>query len=39
VLPVTTLDGKAVGEGRPGPVYTKLYAAYQWAKAETPAWE
>ena len=33
VLPVTVLDGKAVGSGRPGPVYAALYAAYQQAKA------
>ncbi len=37
VLPVTTLDGESVGHGalrgKPGPVYGKLYAAYQRAKA------
>jgi D-alanine transaminase len=32
VLPVTVLDGKPVGSGRPGPVYQRLYAAYQAAK-------
>jgi D-alanine transaminase len=32
VLPVTKLDGKPVGDGAPGPVYQKLYAAYQDAK-------
>lgn len=32
VLPVTTLDGQAVGKGLPGPVYHALYAAYQAAK-------
>ena len=36
VLPVTTLDGEAVGHGalrgKPGPVYAKLYEAYQSAK-------
>lgn len=31
VLPVTTLDGAPVGNGQPGPVYAKLYAAYQKA--------
>ena len=31
VLPVTTLDGAPVGNGQPGPVYDKLYAAYQKA--------
>jgi D-alanine transaminase len=32
VLPVTTLDGEPVGNGRPGPIYEKLYAGYQRAK-------
>lgn len=36
VLPVTSLDGQPVGHGalrgKPGPVYAKLYAAYQSAK-------
>jgi D-alanine transaminase len=34
VLPVTTLDGQAVGKGLPGPVYHALYAAYQAAKQQ-----
>lgn len=37
VLAVTTLDGEQVGHGalrgKPGPVYAKLHAAYQRAKA------
>ena len=37
VLPVTTLDGAAVGHGslrgKPGPVYARLHQAYQRAKA------
>ncbi|MGE5115574.1 MAG: D-amino acid aminotransferase [Betaproteobacteria bacterium] len=37
VLPVTTLDGEPVGHGalrgKPGPVYARLYEAYQGAKA------
>jgi D-alanine transaminase len=33
VMPLTTLDGKPVGDGRPGPVYAALYDAYQRAKA------
>ena len=33
VMPITTLDGKRVGGGRPGPVYAALYDAYQRAKA------
>ena len=32
VLAVTRLDGRAVGDGRPGPVCRALYAAYQSAK-------
>jgi D-alanine transaminase len=34
VLPVTLLDGVKVGTGLPGPVYAKLYAAYQEAKEQ-----
>ncbi|RZI72789.1 MAG: D-amino acid aminotransferase, partial [Rubrivivax sp.] len=33
VLPITTLDDRPVGNGRPGPVYARLYAAYQQAVA------
>lgn len=32
VLAVARIDGKPVGTGKPGPVYRKLYAAYQEAK-------
>ena len=36
ILPVTSLDGDAVGHGalrgKPGPVYARLYEAYQRAK-------
>ena len=32
VLPVTLLDGKPIGSGRPGPIYQRLYAGYQRAK-------
>ncbi|HEY4803748.1 MAG TPA: D-amino acid aminotransferase [Paraburkholderia sp.] len=32
VLAVVSLDGKPVGDGKPGPVYAALYAAYQCAK-------
>jgi len=39
VLPVTSLDGAPVGhgidKGLPGPIYQKLYAAYQQAKQAT----
>ena len=38
VLPVTLLDGNKVGTvsnvGQPGPIYVKLYAAYQQAKEQ-----
>lgn len=34
VLPITLLDGLPVGNGKPGPLYEKLYAAYQQAKQE-----
>lgn len=37
ILPVTTLDGEPVGHGalrgKPGPVYARLFEAYQRAKA------
>jgi len=32
VLPITSLDGKSVGNGKPGPIYERLYAGYQAAK-------
>lgn len=35
VLPCTVLDGKPVGNGRPGPIYEKLFAGYQQAKLST----
>ncbi|MCJ0764607.1 D-amino acid aminotransferase [Variovorax terrae] len=34
VLPITTLDGQPVGNGRPGPIYAQLHAGYQCAKQE-----
>jgi len=36
VLPVTRIDGKPVGAGKPGPVYQRLYQGYQLAKEATP---
>jgi D-alanine transaminase len=36
VLAVTQLDGRAVANGRPGPIYDKLYAGYQRAKQSQP---
>jgi D-alanine transaminase len=35
ILPCTRLDGKPVGNGRPGPIYEKLFAGYQQAKRST----
>lgn len=32
ILPVTVLDGQPVGNGRPGPIYERLYTDYQRAK-------
>ncbi len=32
ILPCTKLDGKPVGNGRPGPIYEQLFAGYQQAK-------
>jgi D-alanine transaminase len=37
VLPITRLDGKAVGNGRPGPIYLRLRAAYDAAIANLKA--
>lgn len=34
VQPVTSLDGKAVGNGKPGPVWRKLFDAYQAYKRD-----
>lgn len=33
VLAVTTLDGRPVGDGQPGPVFRRMHAAYQAYKA------
>ena len=32
MLAVTRLDGKPGGNGKPGPIFRKLYDAYQEAK-------
>ncbi|SEA66812.1 D-amino acid aminotransferase [Variovorax sp. YR216] len=34
ILPVVTLDGRTIGDGRPGRIYQTLFAAYQHAKEE-----
>ena len=36
VIAVTQLDGQPVGNGRPGPIYGKLFAGYQRAKQSSP---
>lgn len=33
VLAVISIDDQTIGKGQPGPIYSKLYAAYQLAKA------
>jgi len=37
ILPVVSIDGRAVGQGVPGPVFARLYAGYQAAKAASAA--
>jgi D-alanine transaminase len=37
VMPITRLDGNPVGAGLPGPVFRRLHAAYQRAKAASAA--
>lgn len=40
VLAITTLDGKAIGDGKPGPLFRRMHALYQDYKARvmrTPA--
>ena len=34
ILPVTTLNGKPIGSGRPGPMFMRLHALYQTFKRE-----
>ena len=34
VLPVTTLDGKPVADGKPGPMYARMHGLYQAHKAQ-----
>ena len=34
ILPVTKLDGKAVGSGRPGPMFQRMHGLYQEHKAQ-----
>jgi D-alanine transaminase len=37
LVPVTRLDGRAVGNGRPGPVWRRLYDEFQRYKRELAA--
>ncbi|MBI3230789.1 MAG: D-amino acid aminotransferase [Burkholderiales bacterium] len=34
ILPVVSVDGQVIGEGKPGALYAKLFAAYQRVKAD-----
>jgi D-alanine transaminase len=38
VVPITSLDGVAVGDGLPGPIYASVYSAYQ-AAISASSWE
>lgn len=29
ILPITTLDGQPIGDGKPGPMFRRMYGAYQ----------
>ena len=35
-LPITRLDGKPIGEGRPGPLVARLRAAYLQSAGRAP---
>ncbi len=37
VMPVTRIDGEAIGDGKPGPMTGRLTELY-WAKHDDPAW-
>ena len=37
IMPVTRIDGEAIGDGRPGPLTGRLTELY-WAKHDDPAW-
>ena len=37
IMPLTRVDGEAIGDGRPGPVTRALTELY-WSKHEDPAW-
>ena len=37
IIACTVLDGQPVGNGKPGPIYEKLFSGYQQAKRSTPA--
>jgi D-alanine transaminase len=40
VLPITTLDGRPVGDGVPGPVYKRMWSWFQAAKrADAKRWQ
>lgn len=37
IMPVTRIDGEAIGDGKPGPMTGRLTERY-WAKHDDPAW-
>jgi len=37
IMPVTRIDGEAVGDGKPGPMTARLTESY-WARHDDPAW-
>ena len=37
IMPVTRIDGEAIGDGKPGPITGRLTELY-WAKHDDPAW-
>ncbi|MBE9554236.1 MAG: aminotransferase class IV [Proteobacteria bacterium] len=37
IMPVTRIDGEAIGDGKPGPLTGRLTKLY-WAKHDDPAW-
>jgi branched-chain amino acid aminotransferase len=37
VMPVTTIDGRQLGDGAPGPITTQLRSAY-WEAHDDPRW-
>jgi len=36
ILPVARIDGRSIGQGKPGPIFRQLYQAYEAAKSGAP---